>query len=119
MTSLRQYLEGKIDFEGQKLVERITHFATIELAVFSFFLGFLFQSIQVTFVTFGLGAAAILVGMLNEKFALLHVKVGYPALADVQQTPRDLASAEGEEREAAMTVDGGHASMRHDDVFTD
>jgi len=81
----------------------------------------------VTFVTFGLGAAAILVvsglilsqGMLNEKFALLHVKVGYPALADVQQTPRDLASAEGEEREAAMTVDGGHASMRHDDVFTD
>jgi hypothetical protein len=95
--------------------------------VFSFFLGFLFQSIQVTFVTFGLGAAAILVvsglilsqGMLNEKFALLHVKVGYPALADVQQTPRDLASAEGEEREAAMTVDGGHASMRHDDVFTD
>ncbi|KAF8497894.1 microsomal signal peptidase [Russula emetica] len=61
MASLRQYLEGQIDFEGQKLVERIAHYATIELAVFSFFIGFLFQSIQVTFATFGLGVAAILV----------------------------------------------------------
>jgi hypothetical protein len=59
-------------------VERIAHYATIELAVrepalispwtssdlsqvFSFFIGFLFQSIQVTFVTFGLGVAVILV----------------------------------------------------------
>ena len=29
--------------------------------VFAFFLGFLFQSIQMTFATFGLGVAAILV----------------------------------------------------------
>ena len=29
--------------------------------IFSFFIGFLFQSIQVTFATFGLGVAAILV----------------------------------------------------------
>jgi hypothetical protein len=63
-------------------VERITHYAVIELAVrlransisfmlriflmvssqiFSFFLGFLFQSIQVTFGVFGFGVAAILV----------------------------------------------------------
>ncbi|KAI0274167.1 microsomal signal peptidase subunit, partial [Russula aff. rugulosa BPL654] len=48
------------DFEGQKLVERIAHYATIELAVFAFFIGFLFQSIQVTFITFGLGVTAIL-----------------------------------------------------------
>ncbi|KAH9995285.1 microsomal signal peptidase [Russula vinacea] len=61
MPSLHQYLEGKIDFEGQKLVERIAHYASMELAVFSFFLGFLFQSIQVTFASFGLGVAAILV----------------------------------------------------------
>ncbi|KAH9966994.1 microsomal signal peptidase [Russula compacta] len=60
MPSLQQYFEGKIDFEGQKLVERIAHYAVIELAVFSFFIGFLFQSIQVTFVVFGLGVAAIL-----------------------------------------------------------
>ncbi|KAI0269660.1 microsomal signal peptidase [Russula aff. rugulosa BPL654] len=59
MVNLREYLEGKIDFEGQKLVERIAHYATIELAVFAFFIGFLFQSIQVTFITFGLGVTAI------------------------------------------------------------
>ncbi|KAI9507060.1 microsomal signal peptidase, partial [Russula earlei] len=48
------------DFEGQKLVERIIHYALIELAVFSFFVGFLFQSIKVTLVVFGLGASAVL-----------------------------------------------------------
>jgi hypothetical protein len=45
--------------------------------LFCFFLGFLFQSIQLTFVTFGLGVAVVLAvcalkpphGMLNEKFA--------------------------------------------------
>jgi xanthine/uracil/vitamin C permease (AzgA family) len=54
--------------------------------VFSFFLGFLFQSIQVTFASFGLGVAAILVvsglilprGMLNEHFTLVHVKLVIP-----------------------------------------
>ncbi|KAH9953035.1 microsomal signal peptidase 12 kDa subunit-domain-containing protein [Russula dissimulans] len=62
MPSLAQYFEGKIDFEGQKLVERIAHYALIELAVriFAFFVGFLFQSIQVTFVLFGFGGVAVL-----------------------------------------------------------
>ncbi|KAI0300010.1 microsomal signal peptidase subunit [Multifurca ochricompacta] len=51
-----------LGFEGQKLVERIAHYAVIELAVHILFLyGFLFQSIQVTFGVFGLGVAAILV----------------------------------------------------------
>jgi hypothetical protein len=48
---------------------------------------------------------------------LLRVKGGHPPLADVQPAPRHLASAEGSEREAAVTVDGdGHAkrqSMGH------
>jgi len=52
--------------------------------------------------------------MLNEKFAC---EGGYPPLVDVQPASRHMASAEGDEREAAMTVDGdGHAkrqSMRH------
>jgi hypothetical protein len=87
--------------------------------VFSFFIGFLFQSIQVTFVTFGLGVAVILVvrglilphGLLNENLPV-DVKGGRPPLVDVQQAPRDLASAEGDEREAAMTVDGhGHVLL--------
>ncbi|KAI0251681.1 microsomal signal peptidase [Lactifluus subvellereus] len=61
MPSLQQYFEGKIDFEGQKLVERITHYAVIELAIFCFFIGFLFQSIKVTFGILSLGITVILV----------------------------------------------------------
>jgi len=86
--------------------------------IFSFFIGFLFQSIQVTFATFGLGVAAILVvrglilklayGLLNEKF----YKVGYPALVDVQQTPGHLAFAEGDEGKAAMSADEDVHSKR-------
>ncbi|KAI9448745.1 microsomal signal peptidase [Lactarius psammicola] len=60
MSSLQKYFEGKIDFEGQKLVERIAHYAVVELAIFAFFLGFLFQSIQMTFMVFGLGVSVVL-----------------------------------------------------------
>lgn len=65
------------DFEGQRLVERIAHYAVIELAVrwssvmpdmadilmqvFAFFLGFMFQSIQVTFTVLGLGVCVVFV----------------------------------------------------------
>ena len=52
----------------------------------------------------------------------MHVKVGHPPLVDVQQAPCHLASAEGDEREAAMTVGGdGHGKpvdAASDDVFT-
>jgi hypothetical protein len=49
--------------------------------------------------------------LLNENLPV-DVKVGGPPLVDVQQAPRDLASAEGDEREAAMTVDGhGHVLL--------
>jgi len=33
----------------------------MELAIFAFFLGFMFQSIQVTFMVFGLGVAVVFV----------------------------------------------------------
>ena len=87
--------------------------------VFAFFIGFLFQSIQVTFATFGLGVTAILVvcglislhRILNESL-FVDVKVGRSPLADVQQASCDVASAEGEEREAAMIVDrNGHVLL--------
>jgi len=85
--------------------------------IFSFFIGFLFQSIQVTFVTFGLGVAAILVvcGLIpphraDRKFACT---VGYAALVDVQPAPRHLAFAEGDEREATLRVDGERQVMGH------
>lgn len=50
-------------------------------------------------------------GLLNENLPV-DVKVGRPPLVDVQQASRDLASAEGDEGEAAMTVDGhGHVLL--------
>ncbi|KAN0133577.1 microsomal signal peptidase 12 kDa subunit [Lactarius tabidus] len=64
MSSLQQYLEGKIDFEGQRLVERISHYAVIELAIFAFFLGFMFQSIRVTFMVLGLGVGVVFVSVV-------------------------------------------------------
>lgn len=79
-----------------------------------------------TFATFGLGVAAILVVcdlilsycVLNEEFACAcKKKVGYPALVDVQQAPGHLAFAEGDEGKAAITADeDGHAkreAIRH------
>jgi hypothetical protein len=79
--------------------------------IFSFFLGFLFQSIQVTFGVFGFGVAAILVVRdlifpdREKENDLDTCKAGRSPLADVQPTPSQLASAEGDEREATMTVD--------------
>ncbi|KAF8264524.1 microsomal signal peptidase, partial [Lactarius quietus] len=52
------------DFEGQRLVERIAHYAMMELAIFAFFFGFMFQSINVTFMVFGVGVSIIFAGVV-------------------------------------------------------
>ncbi len=82
--------------------------------MFSFFLGFLFQSIQVTFGIFGLGVVVILgvrafimfPGSRVLPTILCARKVDYSPLAHVQPTPSHLASAEGKEREETVKVDG-------------
>ncbi|KAI0049112.1 microsomal signal peptidase subunit, partial [Auriscalpium vulgare] len=63
-SSIQQLLEGKIDFEGQKSVERITHYAFAVLTAVSFVLGFTLQSLSVTFGIFGLGVALLLVAVI-------------------------------------------------------
>ncbi|KAI0738156.1 microsomal signal peptidase subunit [Daedaleopsis nitida] len=55
---LQKYLEGKIDFEGQKLVEQISRNVLIVATVVSFIAGFAVQSLQ---VLFGVFAAFVLV----------------------------------------------------------
>jgi hypothetical protein len=85
----------------------------------------LFQSIQVTFITFGLGVTAIFAvcglilscGVLNECL-LVHIKKDYySALVDVQQAPRHLAFAKGDEEKGLMTGDGDGRGDRACDVF--
>ncbi|KAI0697211.1 microsomal signal peptidase subunit [Cerioporus squamosus] len=51
---LQKYLEGKIDFEGQKLVEQITRNTLIAATVVSFLAGFVSQSLRVLFGVFAL-----------------------------------------------------------------
>ncbi|THH32748.1 hypothetical protein EUX98_g1453 [Antrodiella citrinella] len=49
-----QVVEGKIkDYEGQKTAENITRASLIAAAVVSFIIGFVLQSLQVTFISFG------------------------------------------------------------------
>lgn len=57
--NLNELLEGKIDFEGQKLVETITRVALVVLSVISFIVGFALQSLQVTFGIFSAGSIAL------------------------------------------------------------
>ena len=101
-------------------MERIAYYAVIELAVrllahvfqslfdadpslfifisqiFAFFLGFLFQSIRVTFGVFGLGLAAILVvrehifpgtACFNDMFLRVHTKLVIPPWPMFNQHP--------------------------------
>ncbi|KAH9942814.1 microsomal signal peptidase subunit [Amylocystis lapponica] len=57
---VNQLIEGKIDFEGQKKVEEIVRNTLIGTTVVSFALGFVLQSLRVTFGTFGLSAVVLL-----------------------------------------------------------
>ncbi|KAM5545447.1 hypothetical protein V8D89_000887 [Ganoderma adspersum] len=49
---LQSYLEGKIDFEGQKLVEQISRNTLLIATVVAFIAGFAAQSLQVLFGVF-------------------------------------------------------------------
>ncbi|KAI0755621.1 microsomal signal peptidase subunit [Fomes fomentarius] len=51
---LSKYLEGKIDFEGQKTVEQLSRNTLIVATIVSFVIGFAAQSLQVLFGVFAL-----------------------------------------------------------------
>ncbi|KAH8105208.1 microsomal signal peptidase subunit [Cristinia sonorae] len=52
-------VEGKIDFEGQKQAEYITRVALIAATILAFAVGFILQSLQVTFVILGVSSLAL------------------------------------------------------------
>ncbi|TFK51359.1 microsomal signal peptidase [Heliocybe sulcata] len=57
--NLNQLLEGKIDFEGQKVVENIMRIALVALSIISFIAGFALQSLQITFGVFSVGSVVL------------------------------------------------------------
>ncbi|KAI0071362.1 microsomal signal peptidase [Panus rudis PR-1116 ss-1] len=58
---LQKLTEGRIDFEGQKKVERISRSTLVTATVLSFLIGFILQSLRVTFAIFGISAIALLI----------------------------------------------------------
>jgi len=53
MDYVQNLVEGKIDFEGQRLTENIKNIALIGSAIIAFLFGFLTQSLQTTFILLG------------------------------------------------------------------
>ncbi|KAF8594759.1 microsomal signal peptidase subunit [Ceratobasidium sp. AG-I] len=59
-SQLQSIIDGKIDFEGQKLVEQGAHYALVVAAVLSFGLGYFTQSLQMCLGTFALSVLAVM-----------------------------------------------------------
>ncbi|CAL1702540.1 unnamed protein product [Somion occarium] len=59
---IQSLLEGRIDFEGQKVVEKLARLTLIAVTAVSFILGFALQSLRVTFTL--LGASVILLSLV-------------------------------------------------------
>ncbi|KAK0452921.1 microsomal signal peptidase 12kDa subunit [Desarmillaria tabescens] len=53
MDSFSQLAEGKIDFEGQRLAEQMSRIYLIAVTAISFIVGFVLQSLQTTFILYG------------------------------------------------------------------
>ncbi|KAF9817908.1 hypothetical protein IEO21_03102 [Rhodonia placenta] len=61
---IQKVFEGKIDFEGQNLVEQIVRITLFAATVVSFLLGFALQSLQVTFGAFSVVTVALFLVVL-------------------------------------------------------
>ncbi|CAO1635907.1 unnamed protein product [Sympodiomycopsis kandeliae] len=64
MDSLKTIFEGKIDYQGQRLADRINQELLVLGAVVSLILGFIFESMSVlmlSFATFSIIAAALVI----------------------------------------------------------
>ncbi|KAG8728188.1 hypothetical protein FRC12_021950, partial [Ceratobasidium sp. 428] len=59
-SQLQSIIDGKIDFEGQKLVEKTAQYTLVAAAVLSFALGYTTQSLQTCFGCFGLSVLAVM-----------------------------------------------------------
>ncbi|CAE6435901.1 unnamed protein product [Rhizoctonia solani] len=57
---IQAIIDGKIDFEGQELVETSMRYALAGATLFSFVAGYLTQSLQLCFGSFGLAVLTVM-----------------------------------------------------------
>ncbi|KAF9506544.1 hypothetical protein BS47DRAFT_1333776 [Hydnum rufescens UP504] len=62
-SQIRSLLEGKIDFEGQKLAEKIVQIGLISSTIVSFIVGFVVQDLKVAFAI--LSVATIFIALIT------------------------------------------------------
>jgi len=58
-SSIQSLVEGKIDFEGQRMTDKTSRIALVVITVVSFLLGFMMESLYVTFITFSCSVIAL------------------------------------------------------------
>ncbi|EIM84722.1 uncharacterized protein STEHIDRAFT_158438 [Stereum hirsutum FP-91666 SS1] len=63
---VQRLIEGKIDFEGQKLVEQVSRNALLAITSLSYIIGLVSQSLTLTFGSFGVGTLILLVVALPQ-----------------------------------------------------
>ncbi|CAE6473307.1 unnamed protein product [Rhizoctonia solani] len=63
-SQIQAIIDGKIDFEGQELVETTMRYALTGATVFSFVAGYATQSLQVCFSSFGLVVLAVMLAFV-------------------------------------------------------
>ncbi|KDQ25286.1 hypothetical protein PLEOSDRAFT_1106226 [Pleurotus ostreatus PC15] len=61
---INELLEERIDFEGQKLVEKLMYYVLIASTIAAFITGFALQSLSLTFGTMGLSVAVLAVAII-------------------------------------------------------
>ncbi|ELU39262.1 SPC12 domain-containing protein [Rhizoctonia solani AG-1 IA] len=59
-SQIQAIIDGKIDFEGQELVETTMHYALVGATAFSFVAGYVTQSLQICFGSFTLATLAVM-----------------------------------------------------------
>ncbi|QRV81446.1 hypothetical protein RhiJN_09461 [Ceratobasidium sp. AG-Ba] len=64
VSQLQAIVDGKIDFEGQKLVEKTAQYALVAAAVVSFGSGYATQSLQTCFGMFGVSVLAVMLAFV-------------------------------------------------------
>ncbi|CAE6438549.1 unnamed protein product [Rhizoctonia solani] len=61
---IQAIIDGKIDFEGQELVETSMRYALAGATAFSFIAGYATQSLQICFGSFGLTVLAVMLAFV-------------------------------------------------------
>ncbi|QRW23092.1 hypothetical protein RhiXN_08128 [Rhizoctonia solani] len=61
---IQAIIDGKIDFEGQELVETTMHYALVGATAFSFVAGYVTQSLQICFGSFTLATLAVMLAFV-------------------------------------------------------